>query len=260
MKKAIIISKKKARVSDVLFQLPAKSFPVHHWEPVVHRNPIAFIISGSIFAGNMGCADETGGGSFASNHVGRHFLFEGFDEGLGGVVLQEQVEAGLVLVNKAAESGDVNVSEVGVHDVVNGQIEQFFQQSTVVEFFLYLCVVPSQVPKQNNHFIEEGFGVRVIAVLLHLPLAVSDHYATTANESIYQTIVLGVSHRLQKRSKSTFTTTVQNLSCQHQTALSYSRITFRRQLSGNRAFGFSQLMEQPHHKGNHKLDLLGQLS
>lgn len=104
----------------MLFQLTAERLPVNHWEPVIHCDPVAFIVGRRILARNMSHADQTGGGSLASDHVGGHFFFEGLDEGLGRIIFEEQVEVGFVFVDEAAKGGDVDVFEVGVHDVVNG--------------------------------------------------------------------------------------------------------------------------------------------
>lgn len=100
-------------------------------------------------------------------------------------------------------------------------------------------MILGQVAKEYDHFIEKMLGVRIIAVLLHLPLAIANHHRTAADETGYYALVLGVCHHLTERTKSTLAATVQNLSCKAHAALNHRRITLRYLLTCNNAFGLS---------------------
>jgi hypothetical protein len=55
-----------------------------------------------------------------------HLFLQGLDDRLGGVVLQEEVEVGFVIVYQAAKGRNVHLSQVRVHNIVHWQIEYLF--------------------------------------------------------------------------------------------------------------------------------------
>lgn len=60
------------------------------------------------------------------------FFLEGLDDGLRGVVFEEEVEVCFVLVDEAAKGGYVDLAEVAIHDVLHGKVEYFFKKPSLV--------------------------------------------------------------------------------------------------------------------------------
>jgi len=55
---------------------------------------------------------------------------------LRGVVFKEKVEIGFVVVDQAAKSRDIDLPEIGIHDVLDRQIENFLQKADFICFLL----------------------------------------------------------------------------------------------------------------------------
>ena len=63
----------------------------------------------------------------AEGAVARHLLFEQFDDRLGRIVPEKQAEVGFVVVDEAAEGGDVDLAKVRVHYVLDWQVEYLLE-------------------------------------------------------------------------------------------------------------------------------------
>lgn len=94
----------------MLLQLPAQRLPVYHWETVLHRYSISLVVRSRVLSRNMGYTHQTRRGSLPSYQMGSHLLLQGFDNRLRGVILQEEVEIGFVIVNQAAKGRNVHLS------------------------------------------------------------------------------------------------------------------------------------------------------
>lgn len=174
MNKKLSSSRKKA--SYVSLQLPAESLPVLLREPHLQADLLGLVAKRVVVGGHDCHAHEGVGGVLAAEgRLALDFLLQELDDLLGGVLLEEEREDGLVLIEECAESGVDDFLEVGVHHVLDGEVEKLLEDGLLVYLFLDGGVVHSEVAQQDDELVEEHFGDGVFGVLFELVPAVGEH-------------------------------------------------------------------------------------
>ena len=92
---------------------------------------------------NMSHAHKTCGRSLLVHGGMRsYFLFKHFDDRLRRIVSEEKGEIGLVVVDEAAESRNVDFPKVRIHNVLYWQVENLFQKANLKDFLLETRLQP----------------------------------------------------------------------------------------------------------------------
>ena len=232
-------------ISHMLLQFATQRLPVHHRKPNLQRQPVALIAHHRVLLRNVRHTHQTSRRRlFAHRTVWSHLFLQQLYYRLRRVIFQEQIEVGLVLVYQAAEGGYVDLPQVGIHDILDRQIENFLQQTNLIGLFLNKSILKGEVGQQNDDLIQQHLGLPIIVVLLHLLLAVANYWAASNQKWTNSLLALGLDHQSAQPAQSSLEAAVGDFKSEQHRCLYYCGIALGQSEAAGRWFCFFELYEK----------------
>ena len=162
-----------------------------------------------------------------------------------GVVFEEEVEVALALVHQAAEGRDVHFPERGVHQVLQGQVEDLLKGTDLRQPLLHGGLVESKVPQQDDQLVEELLRGSSGVKILHLLLAVLDAAADVVEEEREGGLLGEIGNHSPHREEGQLVATVEDLGGHHQNDFSCGWVALRQISPRRRRLSDCHLVEVP---------------